>query len=79
MDETLSVNPSDKLQAATLAKYGGELVVHSVHSFRLAAEVPGRTGAVAIAALALVPLAGLRRQAPLGRVRPRRRRGRSWR
>jgi hypothetical protein len=59
VDETLSVNPSDELQAATLAKYGGELVVHSVHSFRLAAEVPGRTGAVAIAALALVPLAGL--------------------
>ena len=59
VDETLSVNPSDELQSATLAKYGGELVVHSVHSFRLAAEVPGRTGAVAIAALALVPLAGL--------------------
>ena len=48
----------DQAQAATLAKYGGELVVYSVHSFRLAAEVPGRTGAVAIAALALVPLAG---------------------
>jgi hypothetical protein len=58
IDETLSVNPSDQLQAATLAKYGGELVVYSVHRFRLAAEVPGRTGAVAIAALALVPLAG---------------------
>jgi hypothetical protein len=59
VDETLSVNPSEKLQAATLAKYGGELVVYSVHRFRLAAEVPGRTGAVAVAALALVPLAGL--------------------
>jgi len=58
IDETLSVNPSDRLQAATLAKYGGELVVYSVHKFRLAAEVPGRTGAVAVAALALVPLAG---------------------
>jgi hypothetical protein len=58
VDETLSVNPSDQVQAATLAKYGGELVVYSVHSFRLAAEVPGRTGAVAVAALALVPLAG---------------------
>jgi hypothetical protein len=57
--ETLSVNPSDQLQAATLAKYGGELVVYSLHGFRLAAEVPGRTGAVAIAALAMVPLAGL--------------------
>jgi hypothetical protein len=59
IDETLSVNPDEQLQAATLAKYGGELVVYSVHRFRLAAEVPGRTGAVAVAALALVPLAGL--------------------
>jgi hypothetical protein len=32
-------------------------VVKNVHHFRLAAEVPGRTGAVAVAALALVPLA----------------------
>jgi hypothetical protein len=59
VNETLSVNPSPALQATTLAHYGGELVVKSVHHFRLAAEVPGRTGAVAIAALALVPLAGL--------------------
>jgi hypothetical protein len=59
VNETLSVNPSERLQAATLAKYGGELVVYSVHRFRLAAEVPGRTGAVAVAALAFVPLAGL--------------------
>jgi hypothetical protein len=59
VDETLAVHPSDRLQAQTLAHYGNELVVYSVHSFRLAAEVPGRTGAVAIAALALVPLAGL--------------------
>jgi hypothetical protein len=58
VDETLAVNPSDQLQSVTLAHYGGELVVSSVHRFRLAAEVPGRTGPVAIAALALVPLAG---------------------
>ncbi len=57
VDETLAVNPTDRLQRATLAHYGGELVVKSVHHFRLAAEVPGRTGAVAVAALALVPLA----------------------
>jgi hypothetical protein len=57
VDETLAVNPSDRLQRATLAHYGGELVVTSVHHFRLAAEVPGRTGAVAVAALALTPLA----------------------
>ena len=57
VNETLAVNPTDRLQAATLAHYGGQLVVKSVHHFRLAAEVPGRTGAVAVAALALVPLA----------------------
>jgi hypothetical protein len=58
IDETLPVNPSAELQARTLAHYGNELVVKSVDHFRLAAEVPGRTGAVAVAALAMVPLAG---------------------
>ena len=58
VDETLSHDPTEKTQSATLAHYGNELVVKSVHHFRLAAEVPGRTGAVAVAALALVPLAG---------------------
>jgi hypothetical protein len=59
VNETLAVHPSDTLQRATLQHYGGELVVHSIHHFRLAAEVLGRTGAVAVAALALVPVAGL--------------------
>ncbi|HWE81373.1 MAG TPA: hypothetical protein VG265_06970, partial [Gaiellaceae bacterium] len=45
-------------QLTTLRHYGNELVVTSVHHFRLAAGVPGRTGAVAVAALALVPFAG---------------------
>jgi hypothetical protein len=58
VDETLSHNPSERVQAATLAHYAGEVVVVSVHHFRLAAGVPGRTGAVAVAALAFVPLAG---------------------
>ncbi|HEY4346692.1 MAG TPA: hypothetical protein VGM80_03820 [Gaiellaceae bacterium] len=58
VNETISHNPPEKVQSATLAHYGNELVVSSVHRFRLAAEVPGRTGAVAIVALALVPLAG---------------------
>jgi hypothetical protein len=64
--ETLSVNPDEKTQAATLAHYGGELVVTSVHHFRLAAEVPGRTGAIAIAALVLVPVAVLAARRPWG-------------
>ena len=59
VDETLSHNPSEAFKRANLAKYGSELVVSSLHRFRLAAEVPGRTGAVAVAALALVPVAGL--------------------
>ena len=58
VNETLAVHPSDALQRETLAHYGGELVVGSIHHFRLAAAVPGRTGAVAVAALALVPVAG---------------------
>ena len=59
VDETLSHNPDAATQRASLAHYGGELVVHSIHSFRVSAEVIGRTGAVAVAALVLVPLAGL--------------------
>ena len=58
LDETLSHNPTAKLQRSTLANYGSELVVSSIHHFRLAAGVPDRTGAVAVAALALVPFAG---------------------
>ena len=59
VDETISHNPDAATQRASLAHYGGELVVDSIHHFRLAAAVPGRTGAVAVAALALVPVAGL--------------------
>jgi hypothetical protein len=58
VDETLSHNPKESTQLTTLRHYGNELVVTSVHHFRLAAGVPGRTGAVAVAALALVPFAG---------------------
>jgi hypothetical protein len=66
VDETLSVNPTAAVQRATLAHYGSELVVVSIQHFRLAAEVPGRTGAVAIAALALVPAAVLAAKRPWG-------------
>ena len=59
VDETLSHDPSAADKATALQKYGGELVVSSLHSYRLAAEVLGRTGAVAVAALVLVPVAGL--------------------
>src|SRR5581483_5009345 len=57
VDETLSHNPTPTARAASLQQYAGELVVSTPHSYRLAAEVVGRAGPVAVAALALVPLA----------------------
>jgi hypothetical protein len=59
VDETVSHNPGPAELARALAHYAGELVVGSPHHYRLAAAVPARSGAVAVAALALVPLAGL--------------------
>jgi hypothetical protein len=57
--ETASVNPSaDEVQRA-LQHYRGQLDVVSSGSYRLAPEVLGRSGAVAVAALLAVPLAGL--------------------
>src|SRR5205823_5585450 len=46
-------------QARGLKHYAGQVDVFSLHSFRLAPEVFGRTGAVAVAALVLVPFAAL--------------------
>jgi hypothetical protein len=48
----------DMLSHSSAVHYSGQLIVHG-SSFRLAPEVFGRSGAVAVAALALVPLAGL--------------------
>ena len=48
----------DELQRA-FRQYAGQLDVFSDTSYRLAPEVFGRAGAVAVAALILVPLAGL--------------------
>jgi hypothetical protein len=57
--ETASVNPSaDEVQRA-IAHYRGQLDVFSDGSYRLAPEVLGRSGAVAVAALLAVPLAVL--------------------
>ena len=52
--------------------YGDQLVVRDEHHFRLAPEVFGRSGAVAVAALILLPLVGARAPAPLGGLRARR-------
>ncbi|MEI8105466.1 MAG: hypothetical protein WCH31_06460 [Actinomycetes bacterium] len=59
VDETIAHNPGPAEQARALRHYAGELSVTSIHHYRLAAEVMGRTGAVAVAALVLVPLAGI--------------------
>lgn len=59
---TASHNPSGSTLESVrhgVARYPGQIDVFSAHSFRLAPEVVSRTGAVAVAALALVPLAGL--------------------
>ena len=59
VDETRSVSPdADELQRA-FEQYASQLVVRSDTSYNLAAEVFTRSGAVAIAALLMVPLAGL--------------------
>ncbi|HEX4746071.1 MAG TPA: DUF6541 family protein [Gaiellaceae bacterium] len=58
VNDTRSVSPdADELQRA-FDQYGSQLVVHSATSYNLAPEVFTRAGAVAVAALLLVPLAG---------------------
>ena len=57
--ETASHNPSAAEKARALLQYGGQLDVFSPNRYRLAPEVVARGGAVAVAALVLVPLAGL--------------------
>jgi hypothetical protein len=57
--ETVSHDPGPAEKLRALNHYSDTLVVHSVTSYRLVAAAVGRTGAVAVAALALVPVAGL--------------------
>jgi hypothetical protein len=58
VNDTRSVSPdAEELQRA-FDQYGSQLVIHSDTSYNLAPEVFTRAGAVAIAALLLVPLAG---------------------
>ncbi len=60
--ETRSHNPSDAELARSLQHYGDQLVVYSLHSYRIAAELFVRAGAVAVAALVAVPLAVVARR-----------------
>ena len=55
--DTASHSPSAAERARGLAHYVGQVDVFSPHSFRLAPEMLGRAGAVAVAALVLVPVA----------------------
>jgi len=58
-DETLSRNPSGTALANSLVQYKSELVIANDHHYRLAASVLGRSGAVAVAALLLLPVTAL--------------------
>jgi hypothetical protein len=55
---TASVSPDAAERERGLAQYAGQLDVRSPDSFSVAPEIFGRTGAVAVAALLLLPLAG---------------------
>ena len=57
--ETASVAPGEDEVQRAFRQYAGQLDVWSESTYRLAPEVFGRAGPVAIAALLLVPLAGL--------------------
>ena len=56
--DTASVSPGESELARALRHYAGQLHVHSPTSYSMAADVFGRAGAVAVAALLLLPLAG---------------------
>ena len=57
--DTLSHAPAAAERARGLRQYATDLVVHSPTSYYLAPGVVARTGAIAVAALVLVPLAAL--------------------
>jgi hypothetical protein len=56
--ETRSHSPSTVELKRGLAKYAQELDIDSLHRYALRPEIVSRSGAVAVAGLALVPLAG---------------------
>jgi hypothetical protein len=59
VSETVSHNPRSSERARALRSYANDLVIHSQTSYHLAPSVVARTGAIAVAALLLVPLAAL--------------------
>jgi hypothetical protein len=59
VDETISHNPGTGERLRALKQYGTQLVVTNDHHYRLAPEVLGRSGPVAVLALALLPVLAL--------------------
>jgi hypothetical protein len=59
VDETVSHDPGPGERLRAIQHYGSSIVVESDRHYRLAAEMFGRSGVVAVAALLLLPLAGL--------------------
>ena len=59
VDETVSHDPGRGERLRALQHYGDQLEITNDHHYRLAPEVFGRSGALAVAALLLLPLAGL--------------------
>jgi len=59
VDETVSHDPGAAERARALVQYADQLVVTNQHHYRLAPEVLGRSGAVAVAALFLLPVTAL--------------------
>jgi hypothetical protein len=59
VDETLSHDPSAVEKARSLRQYADQLVITNDHHYRVAAELFGRSGAVAVAALLLLPVTAL--------------------
>jgi hypothetical protein len=59
VDETVSHDPGPAERLRAVQQYGDQLVVTNDHHYRLTPELFGRSGAVAVAALFLLPAAGL--------------------
>jgi hypothetical protein len=57
LDETVSHDPGPVELRRAFASYARELDVFSLHSYRLTPELFGRAGAIAVAALVVLPLA----------------------
>jgi len=56
VDETVAQDPGKGENARALSQYADQLVITNAHHFRLAPEVLGRSGSVAVASLVLLPL-----------------------